>query len=53
MILEENKTIASLDLVIQLYRGFVYFLVHQLSHKEVNIDIFFLNEFGIGYNTDK
>jgi hypothetical protein len=51
MILEEEKSLTCLDLVVKHYRGLVYFRARQLRQGDENIKTMFRREFGISYNT--
>jgi hypothetical protein len=51
MIVEEEKSLACLDLVVKYYRGLVYFRARELIHDADNIKTAFRTEFGVCYNT--
>jgi hypothetical protein len=51
MILEEEKSLTCLDLVVKYYRGLVYFRARQLRQGDENIKTMFRREFGVCYNT--
>jgi hypothetical protein len=51
MIVEEEKSLACLDLVVKYYRGLVYFRARELIHGAYNIKTAFRTEFGVCYNT--
>ena len=51
LILEEEKSLASIDLVAKYYRGLVYFRARELIDKDQNIKAVFRAEFGVCYNT--
>lgn len=50
-ILEEEKSLASLDLVVKYYRGLVYFRARELIDKNENVKAVFRAEFGVCYDT--
>jgi len=50
-IVEEEKSLASIDLVAKYYRGLVYFRARELIDKNQNIKAVFRAEFGVCYNT--
>lgn len=51
LILEEENSIACLDLVVKYYRGLVYFRARELCEVNENIKIMFRTEFGVCHNT--
>ena len=51
IILEQERSIACLDLVVKYYRGLVYFRARQLREGNENIKTTFRTEFGVCYNT--
>ena len=51
LILEEEESLASFDLVVKYYRGLVYFRARELVDKHENIKAVFCAEFGVCYDT--
>ena len=51
VILEEEKNLACLDLVVKYYRGLVYFRARQLLKVNETVKAMFRTEFGVCYNT--
>jgi len=51
LILEEEKSLACIELVAKYYRGLVYFRARELIDKKENIKTVFREQFGVCYDT--
>jgi hypothetical protein len=52
-ILDDERTLACLDLIVKYYRGLIYFRARELAQGNANLTVFFPSEFGVCYETAK